>query len=260
MFTSIVDSHAHLSSKRFDADRAQVVERAFQEGIKAIFCPTEINDTRKLGVTLQLIEDYPHISAAAGVHPHSAQYFSPEYALKIEHLAKEKKIKAVGEIGLDYHYNFSSPSVQKDIFRQQLHLAKKLRLPVIIHSRKAAPDIVKAIQEEEFKGGGILHCFTENWEFAEQMIDLNFFISFSGILTYPQAEPLREVAQKIPLDKLLVETDSPYLVPLPYRGKKKRNEPTLVKEVAKLLAELKNLSWEEIAGVTTRNYESIFFV
>lgn len=254
----IVDSHAHMGSKRFQSDLEQVIQRAFRENIGSIFCPTEINDPQNIQTVLRLCESYPNILAASGVHPHSATEYNPEYAQKIQRLAEENKIKSVGEIGLDYHYNFSPPDKQQETFRRQLNLAQKLKLPVIIHSREAGSDVIKAVEEEQFSQGGILHCFTEEWETAKQMMDCGFFISFSGILTYPGAHSLRETAKKIPLEKLLVETDSPYLVPVPYRGKKKRNEPAFVKEVAKVLASLKEIPLQELAERTTQNYNSLF--
>ncbi|MBS3819071.1 TatD family hydrolase [bacterium] len=254
----IVDSHAHLGSPRFKDDLNQVIQRAFQKGIGAIFCPSEINDSQNIQVILQLIESHDNILAAAGVHPHSATEFNPDYSKKIKNLAEENQIKAVGEIGLDYHYNFSPLETQQKTFRQQLHLAQKLNLPVIIHSREAGKDVIKAVEEEKFTCGGILHCFTEDWNTAKKMMDLGFFISFSGILTYPGAHSLRETAKKIPLEKILVETDSPYLVPVPHRGKKKRNEPAFVKEVAKVLAAVKEIPLEELTERTTQNFKALF--
>jgi TatD DNase family protein len=254
----IVDSHAHLSGDEFANDRHEVIQKAFEEGIGAILCPTELTEDNELKITLETIHTYPNIIAAAGVHPHNAKSFTNDYLRKIEALAKDKQILAVGEIGLDFHYNFSPPDVQGEVFKKQLNLAQNIGLPVIIHSRNARDEVLKAIKEEDFTQGGILHCFTEDWEFAAAMMEYNFLISFSGILTFPQAQSLREVAIRTPLEKLLVETDSPYLVPAPYRGKIQRNEPVYVKETARLLAELKNLPLETLAEKTTSNFESLF--
>lgn len=251
-----VDSHAHLDMDDFDPDRDQVVEKAFKAGVKAILCPADVTSLRSLEITFELTEKHEGLSVAAGIHPHKAKYFKPDFTQKIRKLASAKKIVAVGEIGLDFHYNLSNPQDQRETFRSQLNLARELALPVIIHSRKAGLDLVKAVKEERFTQGGILHCFTEDLNTAKSMIDYNFFISFSGILSFPKAQPLREVAQKIPLERLLVETDSPYLAPVPYRGK--RNEPSYVVEVAKILAALKKISLPELARVTTRNFTSIF--
>lgn len=255
---TLVDSHAHLSLENFDEDRAQVIKRAFQQGIKAILCPGEVTEPKSLQICLDLTEKYDNIIAAAGVHPHLAKAFNLDCARKIEELATARKIKAVGEIGLDFHYKFSPPYEQEEALRNQLNLAQKLGLPVILHSRKSGEQLTRAIQEEHFTRGGVLHCFTEDWEMAKKMMNLNFFISFSGILTFPKAHLLREVAKKITLERLLVETDSPYLVPFPYRGRKKRNEPVYVKEVAKTLAEIKSLSLEELAERTSNNFKSLF--
>ncbi len=179
-------------------------------------------------------------------------------ATTLQELTAQKKIMAVGETGLDFHYNFSLPEDQIQVFRTQLNIAQELGLPVVVHSRKAAQDIASAIEEEDFEQGGVLHCFTEDWEFAKRMLDRNFLVSFSGIVTYPNAQSVREVAKKLPLKKILIETDSPYLVPVPYRGKVKRNEPYYVKEVARVLNEIKQVSLEEIARTTSDNFASLF--
>lgn len=254
----LVDSHAHLSGKEFDSDRHEVIQRAFQEGIGAILCPTELTEANELQNTLGIIQSYPNVIAAGGVHPHNAKGFTPDCPQKIEALAEAKNILAVGEIGVDLHYNISPPDLQVKVFRMQLNIAQEIDLPVVIHSRNARDEVLKAIKEEEFTQGGILHCFTEDWEFAKEMMGYDFLISFSGILTFPKAHSLREVAIQTPLDKLLVETDSPYLVPAPHRGKIQRNEPVYVKETARFLAELKNVSLETLAEKTTLNFESLF--
>lgn len=258
ILSNLVDSHAHLSGEQFDPDRDQVIQRAFKEGIAAVLCPGEITESHNLDTTLAIAEKYSNIIAAAGVHPHQAKDFSPDNLAKIAELAQAKKIFAVGEIGLDYHYNFSPPEIQRDAFHQQLRLAQELELPVIIHSRKARDDVMAGLEIANFRRGGVLHCFTEDWSFAKYMIAKGFLISFSGILTFPNADDLREVAGQVPLEKLLVETDSPYLVPAPFRGKIQRNEPVYVKEVAHWLADLKNVSMEHIAEVTKQNFESLF--
>ncbi|UCE40916.1 MAG: TatD family hydrolase [Candidatus Aminicenantes bacterium] len=253
-----VDSHAHINSEEFQNDRDQVIARASQEDIQAILCPVELTEPKNLQTALDLIEKHENIFAAAGVHPHNAKDFHAGVASILKQWASEKKICAVGEIGLDFHYNFSSPQEQGRVFRNQLNLAQDLDLPVVIHSRNAADEIAVAIEKEGFSNGGVLHCFTENWEFGEHMLEHDFLISFSGILTYPNAQSLRDVAAKLPLDKILIETDSPYLVPVPYRGKIKRNEPLYVKEVAKTLAIIKKLDLGEIARMTSQNFSALF--
>ncbi len=258
MAYTLVDSHAHLDMEEFDEDRDQVVHRAFQEGIKSILCPADVTNPKSVEKTLDLTEKYESLIAAAGVHPHQAKHFTPSHTQRIEELAGEKKIKAVGEIGLDFHYDFSPRDEQEEVFRHQLNLAQKLELPVVVHSRNAGKEVAKAIEEEHFSKGGILHCFTEDWALAKRMMDHNFFISFSGILTFPKAQSLREIAEKIPLEKLLVETDSPYLVPFPLKGEKKRNEPAYVIETAKTLAGIRNISLDKLAFATSQNFESLF--
>lgn len=254
----LVDSHAHLSLKEFDNDRHQVMERAFQAGIQAILCPAEVTESQNLKTALKLTEKYKNIIMAAGVHPHQARLFTPACSSQIEDLAQDGKIKAIGEIGLDFHYNFSEPHDQKKVLRYQLRLAQQLRLPAIIHNREASQELMACLRQEKFTQGGIIHCFTEDWYLAEKMMALNFFISFSGIITYPKAYKLREIAKKIPLERLLIETDAPYLVPLAYRGKLKRNEPFCVKEIAKTLAVVKDISLETIGERTTANFKSFF--
>ena len=254
----LVDSHAHLDMEEFDKDRDEVVSRAFGAGVRTILCPADITDSRSIETTLALVEKYPTFIAAAGLHPHQARLFKPELGSKLRELAAEKKIRALGEIGLDFHYHFSSAEEQKMAFRFQLGQARELNLPVIIHSRDAGPDVIAAVEEIRLPRGGVLHCFTETWEVAGRMIELGFLVSFSGILTFPKAQTLRETAKKIPLDRLLVETDSPYLAPVPHRGSGKRNEPAFVIETAKALAELKNLTLEELAEATGRNFRSLF--
>lgn len=258
MALTLVDSHAHLDMEEFDEDRDQVVERAFQKGVKAILCPTDLTDSNSIRIILDLIEKYKDIIAAAGVHPHQAKHFIPDHSKKIEELARARKIKALGEIGLDFHYNFSPPRDQEEAFRHQLNVAQNLGLPVVVHSQNSGKIVAQAVEEEHFTNGGVLHCFSEDWGLAKRMMNHNFFISFSGIITFPKAHLLREVAQKIPLEKLLVETDSPYLVPVPFRSKKKRNEPAYVLETAKVLADLKKVSLGKLAETTSRNFEFLF--
>ena len=195
---------------------------------------------------------------AAGIHPHNAKKFQTAALTALQKLADQKKICAVGEIGLDFHYNISLADKQIQAFRAQLNTAQELGLPVVVHSRKAAQDVAAAIEEENFEQGGVLHCFTEDWEFAKRMLDQNFLVSFSGILTYPNAQSLREVAQKLPLEKILIETDSPYLVPAPHRGKVKRNEPCYVIEVARALGRIREMSLEEVGWVTSDNFAFLF--
>lgn len=254
----MIDSHAHINSAEFHDDRIQVIERTFQEGIKALLCPAELSEDKNLEIALDLIDTYPNIIAAAGVHPHNARNFNPGFAATLQELTRKKKIHAVGEIGLDFYYNLSPRKDQIKAFHAQLDLAQELDLPVVVHSRNARKEIAAAIKEVNYSRGGVLHCFTEDWPFAKCMMDHNFWVSFSGILTYPNADPLREVARKMPLERILVETDSPYLVPVPHRGKIKRNEPLYVKEVAQTLAHIKQIPLEDISFITSKNFSAVF--
>jgi TatD DNase family protein len=253
-----VDSHAHLDLEDFDSDRDQVIERAFEAGIKTILCPAEATSLKSLEITFRLTSKYNSLCAAAGAHPHKAKDIKTDLAQKLQDLASKNQIVAIGETGLDFHYNFSSPQKQIDAFRRQLSIAQELTLPVIVHSREAGPEIINSLKQENFDQGGILHCFTEDWRTAKEMLNHNFLISFSGILTFPKAHALRDVAQKIPLEKLLVETDSPYLVPAFYRGKTQRNEPSFIVETAEVLAGIKKVSLTELSAATTENFISIF--
>jgi len=242
----------------FDCDRDTVIKTAWENGIRAILCPIEASEKKSISLGLDLAEKYSYIIAAAGVHPHSAKDFTPDSEDKITTMAQKKQIKAVGEIGLDFFYNFSDPSDQLNVFHRQMHLANDLGFPVIIHSRNAANEVAGVIKETNFQSGGVLHCFTETLDFARTMLDSGFYISFSGILTYPNALNVREAAIFTPLDRILIETDSPYLTPVPYRKKIQRNEPVYVKEIAKYLAELKKIPFETLAEQTTENFKSLF--
>jgi TatD DNase family protein len=242
----------------FNPDRKEVVERARAGGIRALLSPVELTVPESLARVLELRQQFPWISAAAGVHPHQAKDFSPSHLETVRRLAKEGQITAVGEIGIDHYYDHSPGPVQAEVFRAQLRLAQELGLPVVIHSRDAGAEILAAVEEEGFGRGGVLHCFTDKREIAERMIGLGFFISFSGILTYPNARNLREVAAGLPLERILVETDSPYLVPQAFRGVQKRNEPLFVIETARVLADIRSRPLEEIAVAALRNYRSAF--
>ena len=252
-----IDSHAHLDMEDFDPDRDEVIRRAFAAGVTAVLCPADLTSDKSLRATLNIVAGHPSFLAAAGVHPHQAKLFSEDHARKLRDLGTGRSIAALGEIGLDFHYDFSTPEEQKRAFRDQLRLADELRLPAIIHSRLAGAEVATAVRKQGCRSGGILHCYTEDWDTARTMIDLGFYISFSGILTFPKAGSLREVAVKVPLDRLLIETDSPYLAPVPFRDRK-RNEPAFVVETARVLADLKRVSLEKLAEATTGNFFSLF--
>ena len=254
---ALVDSHAHMDLPEFNADREDVVRRALEAGVATVLCPAELASDASLPTVLDLVAAHPAFLAAAGVHPHQAKAYVERHALALRELGAAGRIAAVGEIGLDFHYEFATPDEQRAAFRDQLRLAGELGLPVIVHSRLAGSEVVASVRETGFSRGGILHCFTEGWDTASAMIDLGFLISFSGILTFPKAEALRDVARKVPADRLLVETDSPFLAPVPFR-EKKRNEPAFVVATARVLAELKGMPFEDLASATTRNFFALF--
>lgn len=254
----LVDSHAHLDMPEFDADRDETVRRAFAAGVVAILCPADLTRAASLPAIAALSAAFPTVLAAAGVHAHQAKDLEPVHLDELKDLAAKGAIRAVGEIGLDYHYDFSPVEAQREALRRQLALAAEADLPVILHSRLSGSDIAAAVDGERFRGGGILHCFTESWEIARAMLDRGFHISFSGILTFPKAGDLRETAARVPLDRLLVETDSPYLAPVPYRGSGRRNEPAYVVETARVLAGVRNIPLEDLAEATTANFARLF--
>ncbi|HZF37613.1 MAG TPA: TatD family hydrolase [Blastocatellia bacterium] len=257
-----VDSHAHLDVPSYDADRAEVVARARQSGVEMMLeiCGSDIAKG-SLDVGLKLAEEYPFIYAAIGVHPHEASLYDDALEQKLLAMSEHEKMIGWGEIGLDYHYDHSPRDAQRRVFRRQLRLALERRLPAIIHTREAEDDTIQILRED-WAGdggdavGGIIHCFTGTQKLAAAAIEMGFHISFSGVLTFKNAAALRDVARSVPMERLLVETDCPYLAPLPHRGK--RNEPAFVLETATKLAELKNVGVEEIARVTSDNFKRLF--
>lgn len=255
---SIVDSHAHLDMPEFDPDREEVLLRAESAGVKAVLCPLDLIKPESLAAGLKLKENHRNVILAAGVHPHQASLFSGSHPAEIKKMGSAATIRAVGEIGLDYYYDFSPPDIQKKVLAAQLAAAREAGLPVILHSRLSGPDIIALVEAEKFANGGILHCFTEDRPTAERMLDLGFYVSFAGILTYPKAENVREVARYVPCDRILVETDSPYLVPGPLRNRWKRNEPAFVVETAARLAEIRKTSYEALAAAVMANYGRLF--
>ncbi|VGM95406.1 Uncharacterized deoxyribonuclease YcfH [uncultured Avibacterium sp.] len=253
----IVDSHCHLDALDYEnlhQNVADVVQKAKQRGVQHLLA---------VGVTLQRFEQvydslapFPQISLACGVHPLNLgdEPFDYERLLK---LAQDDKVIAIGEMGLDYYYSEENKAEQQSVFSQQIAIANELAKPIIVHTRSAREDTIALLKAHNAeKCGGILHCFTENWEMAKQALDLGFYISISGIITFKNAEALRDVVRKVPLDRLLVETDSPYLAPVPYRGK--QNQPAYTREVCDYVATLKGLTSEEFAQITTQNFERLF--
>jgi TatD DNase family protein len=241
----------------FAPDREAVISRAYRAGVTSILCPADLSDPQSLDTAVGLAGKHPAILLAAGVHPHQAKRFLPEHEIRLRDLAQAGFVRAVGEIGLDFHYSFSTPGEQRDAFGRQLALAQELGLPAVIHSRDAGREISATVEELRFGRGGVLHCFTEDWETAQRMIGHGFYISFSGILTFPRAQALRDVAKKIPAERLLIETDCPYLSPVPFRHIK-RNEPAFILETAKVLAGIRKMPLPDLAAVTKRNFQALF--
>ena len=250
-----VDSHVHLDDEKFDADRDAVIERARAVGVERMMAIGTGNPP-DLEVAVRQANRYPFIYATIGVHPHDASKATPETWTRLRELAAHPKVLAIGEIGLDYHYDFSPRDVQRAVFEQQLALAAGSGKPIVIHTREAWDDTVEILREQ-WHGGGIMHCFTGNETQARQVLDLGFYLSFGGVLTFPKAEEVRQSARIAPADRILVETDCPYLAPVPHRGK--RNEPAFVVDTARRLAEVRGVAPEAIAETTTRNFEQLLF-
>jgi TatD DNase family protein len=257
-----IDSHAHIDGPEFNDDREAVIQRARNAGVGAILnVGTGNPHSGDLERGVALAESYGSIFAAAGVHPHDARHFDGNAERRlIDLIDQNSNIIAWGEIGLDFHYDNSPREAQRDAFRRQLKLANERKLPVIIHSREAEGETIEIMRGSNTGGNvaGVMHCFSGSQTFAEQAIELGFFISFSGIVTFKKAVELQEVAVRVPADRLLIETDCPYLAPIPYRGK--RNEPAYVVEVARQLAALRDVELEEIEDITTTNFARAFGV
>lgn len=253
----MIDSHAHLEMEAFDSDREDVLRRAKMAGVETILSLGLMDEAASYHKAFDLVDNHQELLTAVGCHPHDAKGFGPEGERVLEGLAQRERLVAIGEIGLDYHYNWSPPEIQRDVFRRQIRLAHKLGLPIIVHQREAEEHLISILEEEKASSiGGILHSFTAGRETALAAIERGFLISFSGILTFKNAEPLRQVAGEIPLDKLLVETDCPYLAPVPYRGK--RNEPAFVRETASTLAKIKGITVREVEAATDGNFKRFF--
>jgi len=255
-----VDSHAHIDGPEFDADREHVIQRARSAGVSVILnIGTGDPHSGALERAVDLASQHEDLYAALGTHPHDARLYDQPAEDKIRKLITENsRVIAWGEIGLDFHYDNSPRDVQIEVFRRQLRRARELTVPVIIHTREAEVETIDALRSEWFGSGlsGIMHCFSGSQWLAEKAVELGMLISFSGILTFKKADDLRAIALRVPLNHLLIETDCPYLTPVPYRGK--RNEPAYVVEVARSLAELRVLSLDEIGNITATNFARLF--
>jgi TatD DNase family protein len=253
-WAGLVDSHCHLDDPRFDEDRDQVIQRARAAGVECMMAIGTGSGPPDLEAAIRQADRYPFIYATIGVHPHDASKATPESFARLRELAAHPRVVAVGEIGLDYHYDFSPRDVQRSVFAQQLEIAAGAALPIVIHTREAWDDTI-AILREHWRGAGIMHCFTGDERQARAALDLGFHLSFGGVVTFPKAESVRQAARITPGDRLLVETDCPYLAPVPHRGK--RNEPAFIVESVKRLAEVRGCTPEEIAELTMRNFEQL---
>jgi TatD DNase family protein len=253
----LIDSHAHVDFPQFDVDREAVLERARQAGISTLLAIGTGPGPEKLDAAIPFAERFDWIYATVGIHPHDAKKMVPAHLDILERLSRHPRVLAWGEIGLDYHYDFSPRENQARIFQEQLALARAAKLPVVIHCRDAWTDCLDLLGSEWQSSalGGILHCFSGCLDDAQRGMDMGFLISFAGNATYPKAQNLRDVAREVPLDRLLVETDAPYLAPQSRRGK--RNEPAFVAEVAQTLAVVRHLPVEELAAATAENFRRL---
>ena len=254
---SLIDSHCHLDSPEFDADRDAVIERALEAGVDHMMAIGTGSGPPDLEAGVRLADKYPAFYATVGIHPHDAAKASGADLRRLAELLAHPKVLAVGEIGLDYHYDFSPRDTQRAIFIEQMAIAATAKKPIVIHTREAWDDTLAFI-EEHWKPhglGGIMHCFSGNPAEAERAVGLGFYLSFGGIATFPKAVEVRAAAQSTPRDRILVETDAPYLAPVPKRGK--RNEPALIVHTAQKLAEVCGESYEDLCRITTENFRKL---
>lgn len=250
----LFDSHAHVTDNRFDSDRAEVLARAQQEGVSGILNAGA--DMASSAQAIALAKEYDFVYASVGVHPHDAKdVVEADYA-QLAAWTQEEKVVAIGEIGLDYYYDLSPRDVQETVFVRQLDIARQTDMPFIIHDRDAHGDVLRILQQEAQGLTGVMHCFSGSWEMAQQVLKMGLYISVGGPLTFKNAAKLPEIVQKVPLERLLIETDCPYLTPQPYRGR--RNEPYFVKFVAAEIARLRGMELEEVAKITSKNAKELF--
>ena len=250
----MIDSHAHLDEERFDEDRDELIKSLKENAISYVINPSSDMETSRRVV--ELSNKYDNIFAAVGIHPHDAEGFKEEDLDELRELSKDERVVAIGEIGLDYYYDNSPRGIQKEVFRKQLQLSHELDLPVIIHTRDAMGDTYDILKEFEGRVRGVMHCYTGSIEMAEKFMKLGFYISIAGPVTFKNAVNVREMAKQIPLERLLIETDSPYLAPVPNRGK--RNDPTNVRYVADMLANLKEIQIDKIIEHSRENTVELF--
>ena len=259
-----IDSHAHIEGNKFDSDRTEMLDRARAAGLERILAIGSGTGPGTYDCALKFAEKCDWIFASTGLHPHEASVATDADYAEMARLAKHPKLIAWGEIGLDYFYDHSPRDVQKEVFRRQMELAREAKLPIIIHCRpsnnseNAWDDCLQMLREHWAPSGlpGILHCFTGEWKHAQAALDFGFYISFAGNVSFSKAENIRAAARHVPLDRMLIETDSPYLAPVPHRGK--RNEPSFVVNTAEAIAQLRGVSGPEIGAQTAKNFYSLF--
>jgi TatD DNase family protein len=252
----MIDSHCHIDMPQFDADRGEVVARAREAGVVEMLVVGEVDEGEALQRSVRVAEAHD-LPVTAGVHPHQARLADARTYDEIRGLARERRIVAIGEIGLDFHYDHSPRETQREVFRRQIRLARDVGLPIVVHTREADAETAEILEQEGAReSGGVIHCFTGGPDLARRSLDLGLLISFSGILAFPRSELIQQVAREVPEDRLLVETDAPFLAPPPHRGK--RNEPAFVVEVARRLAGLRRVSEQAIGEAARRNYCRLF--
>ncbi|HEX3877461.1 MAG TPA: TatD family hydrolase [Bryobacteraceae bacterium] len=251
---TLVDTHCHLDDKQFDNDREAMIQRARAAGVERMMSIGTGDGPPDLEVATRLADRYSFVYATVGVHPHDAAKANDETFVRLRELTRHPKVLAIGEIGLDYHYDFSPRDVQRTVFEQQLALASEAGKPIVIHTREAWAETLEVLRTH-WKGQGIMHCFTGDESQAREALDLGFYLSFGGVLTFPKAEAVRQAAKIAPADRILIETDCPYLAPVPHRGK--RNEPAFIAETARRLAEVRGLAAEEIGELTAANFDRL---
>jgi len=255
----LIDSHAHIQGKEYAGEVAAVISRARESGVEKIIAVGGAGDMSSNTEAVALAESLPDVYATVGMHPHDAKDVGEDELRKIRELTSRSKVIAVGETGLDYYYNHSPHDVQRRAFSQFIHMACETGLPIVVHERDAAQAVAELLRGEgSGKLRGVIHCFTGNYAAACVYLDLGFYLSFTGIITFKNAEPLREVVRKVPLERMFVETDSPYLTPVPHRGK--RNEPAFVRLVAETVARVKGISLEDVAERTSQNVQNLFAI
>jgi TatD DNase family protein len=251
----LIDSHAHLDDARFDGDRDAILQRAWDAGVRRILTIGNGRGPDEMGCGIPIAEAHHWVYTSAGVHPHDASRVEDRHYAELRALAAHPRVLAIGETGLDYHYDNSPRDAQREVFRRHLVLSREVQLPIIIHTREADEDTERMLRENP-PTAGVLHCFTSSEKLANFAVSIGLYISFSGIVTFPKSEPLAAIARQVPAERLLVETDCPYLAPVPHRGK--RNEPAFVSDTAKYIAQLRNLSPEQVAEQTSSNFGRLF--